>query len=92
MYSIRPSLKGFRVSRSESQFCAFKILIQVLPAVGKAIEDPATDIDTYLMQVCQSAVYFSIHPDRLRSCKRAQMTPVAMTFEGSRKKLQYGSI
>ena len=38
--------------RSESQFSAFKILIQVLPSVRKAIEDPSTDIDTYLMQVC----------------------------------------
>ena len=41
-------LKGFR---SESRFEAFKILIQVLPSVGKAIEDPATDMDIYLTQV-----------------------------------------
>ena len=46
--SIQPYLKWFR---SESRFEAFKILIQVLPSVGKAIEDPATDMDIYLTQV-----------------------------------------
>ncbi len=50
-----------RVSiRSESRFEAFKILIQVLPLVEKAIEDPATDLDIYLTQVYASSCLFSV--------------------------------
>ncbi|KAF9470887.1 hypothetical protein BDN70DRAFT_901767 [Pholiota conissans] len=40
---------------TESRFASFKILLQTLPAVGKAIEDPNVDIDTYLTQLQKGA-------------------------------------
>ncbi|KJA27917.1 hypothetical protein HYPSUDRAFT_197489 [Hypholoma sublateritium FD-334 SS-4] len=40
-----------RLQESESRFAAFTVLIQVLPSVGKAIEDPSTDMDMYLTQL-----------------------------------------
>ena len=51
MYIIMFSFLSKVQTRSESWFTAFTTLIQVLPSVGKAIEDPTTDIDVYLMQV-----------------------------------------
>ncbi len=60
-------------TRSESRFIAFKTLIQVLPSVGKAIEDPTTDIDVYLMQVsivCLVSCQFVYLGITLFSCKK----------------------
>ena len=39
-------------SRSENQFASFKVLLQILPSVGKVIADPDADVDAHLAQVC----------------------------------------
>ena len=53
-------VKFSRISRFECRFAAFKILVQVIPSVRTMIEDPNTDVDVYLSQVCLRSNTLSI--------------------------------
>ena len=95
MYIIMFSFLSKVQTRSESWFTAFTTLIQVLPSVGKAIEDPTTDIDVYLMQVSIVGLVshqFVVLGLTLFSCKKVPMMLAVMTFEESKKNSRCGSI
>ncbi len=96
-FHLRPVVNS-KAHRSANQFTSFKLLLKVIPSVGKVISDPAADVDMYLAQVgFHSWLSFlllrlSCLIIALLSYKRAQTTLAATMFVELKRKSQCGSI